>query len=163
MRIRKASSRDIASIQECLVLSSNPSSVEDVDPTQLQNLADLVAQMKTGDELLLLVAVTQPVEIVLGFILFKRINHLSLLFVRPDQQHQGIGRRLWIAGKKIVEQRLIELNGGGRIVTVNSSNNAIPFYEKLGFIISGKDFQKKGRTLTPMLFSFESSRHNDFE
>jgi len=34
-------------------------------------------------------------DIVIGFIAFKRVNHLSLLFVRKEFSGQGIGRQLF--------------------------------------------------------------------
>jgi ribosomal protein S18 acetylase RimI-like enzyme len=69
---------------------------------------------------------SQQVVIVVGFLAFKRINHLSYLYVRPSFQRQEVGRALW-------EHAVNQMPAGTTIITVNSSLAAIPFYERLGF------------------------------
>jgi putative acetyltransferase len=78
-------------------------------------------------------------EIVVGFIAFKRGNHLSLLFVRKEFSGQGIGRELFV-------QCVHDLNE----VTVNAAEAAVGFYQKVGFVPIGDRFFKNGIWGIPM-------------
>ncbi len=78
-------------------------------------------------------------EIIVGFIAFKRGNHLSLLFVRKEFSGQGIGRELFT-------QCSDDLNE----VTVNAAEAAVGFYQKVGFRQSGDRFFQHGIWGTPM-------------
>ncbi|WP_236146882.1 GNAT family N-acetyltransferase [Scytonema millei] len=77
--------------------------------------------------------------IVVGFIAFRRGNHLSLLFVRREFARQGIGRELLARNSNDLDT-----------ITVNSSDAAVGFYRKVGFIQSGDRFFKNGVWATPM-------------
>ena len=77
--------------------------------------------------------------IVVGFIAFRRRNHLSLLFIRREFAGQGIGRELFTRCSHDLDK-----------VTVNSSDAAVGFYQKVGFIQSGDRFFKNGAWATPM-------------
>jgi GNAT superfamily N-acetyltransferase len=78
-------------------------------------------------------------EIVVGFIAFRRGNHLSLLFVRREFGRQGIGRELFTRCSKDLDE-----------ITVNASDAAVGFYQKLGFVQSSDRFRKKGMWGIPM-------------
>jgi putative acetyltransferase len=78
-------------------------------------------------------------EIVVGFIAFKRGNHLSLLFVRREFSGQGIGRELFTRCSDDLNE-----------VTVNAAEEAVGFYQKIGFRQSGDRFFKHGIWGTPM-------------
>jgi putative acetyltransferase len=77
--------------------------------------------------------------IVVGFIAFKKGNHLSLLFVRREFAGQGIGRELFTRCTNNLNE-----------ITVNSSDAAVGFYQKVGFVQSGDRFFKNGVWGTPM-------------
>ena len=77
--------------------------------------------------------------IVVGFIAFRRSNHLSLLFIRSEFSGQGIGRELFTQCTNDFDE-----------VTVNSADAAVGFYQKMGFIQSGARFFKNGVWGTPM-------------
>jgi putative acetyltransferase len=78
-------------------------------------------------------------EIVVGFIAFKRGNHLSLLFVRKEFSGQEIGRELFA-------QCVHDLDK----VTVNAAEAAVGFYQKVGFVPIGDRFFKNGIWGIPM-------------
>jgi putative acetyltransferase len=78
-------------------------------------------------------------EIVVGFIAFKKGNHLSLLFVRREFSGQGIGRELFTQCAKDFDE-----------VTVNAAETALGFYQKVGFIQSDDRFFKYGIWGIPM-------------
>ena len=80
--------------------------------------------------------------VVVGFIAFKRGNHLSLLFVRREFSGQGIARELFRQCTHDLES-----------VTVNAAVAAVGFYQKVGFQQSGDRFLKFGIWGTPMTWS----------
>ncbi|MEG4533663.1 GNAT family N-acetyltransferase [Microcoleus sp. D2_18a_D3] len=81
-------------------------------------------------------------EIVVGFIAFKRGNHLSLLFVRREFSGQGIGRELFTRCSYNLNE-----------VTVNAAEEAVGFYQKVRFRQSGDRFFKHGIWGIPMKWS----------
>jgi len=71
--------------------------------------------------------------------------HLYSLFVQTDDQRTGIGQRLWLQALDwIVRQHAAD------VVTVNSSLNAVSFYERLGFIRDGDPVGQHGVRYQPM-------------
>jgi GNAT superfamily N-acetyltransferase len=102
------------------------------DPKELRNriLSDEKALVATWN------------GIIVGFIAFKRSNHLSLLFVRREFSRQGIGRALFTQCTYDLDE-----------VTVNAAEEAVGFYQKVGFIQSGDRFFKYGIWGTPMKWS----------
>ncbi len=66
-------------------------------------------------------------------------NELKMLYVHPKFQGKGIGKALWEESKKLFnENNRIFVN----VATYN--NQAIKFYEKLGFKDTGKRFEDEG-------------------
>ncbi|MBW4671361.1 MAG: GNAT family N-acetyltransferase [Cyanomargarita calcarea GSE-NOS-MK-12-04C] len=84
--------------------------------------------------------------IIVGFIAFKRGNHLSLLFVRREFSGRGIGRELFCRCAENFDE-----------VTVNVAEAAVGFYQKIGFRESGNSFFYKGIWGTPMKWSKQAS------
>lgn len=68
-------------------------------------------------------------------------RHICMLFVRPGYQRGGIGRQLLAAA-------LAELGEGP--LTVNASPNAVPAYERLGFVPLGPEREENGIVYVPM-------------
>ena len=65
-------------------------------------------------------------------------NELKMLYVHPKFQGKGIGKALWKESKKLFnENNRIFVN----VATYN--NQAIKFYEKLGFKDTGKRFEEE--------------------
>jgi len=73
-------------------------------------------------------------------------NHVSLLFVEPEQHGRGIGRSLFHEARLRIRAALPDIDG----VTLNSSDYALEFYRKLGFEATGAAFYRKGMRMTPM-------------
>lgn len=88
-------------------------------------------------------------ERVMGVIEMKALNHISLFFVDPEYQRQGVARRLW----ETVLRRCLQLRAGGAGFTVNSSPYAVPIYQKLGFAITGPEQVINGIRFTPMIYN----------
>jgi GNAT superfamily N-acetyltransferase len=64
-----------------------------------------------------------------GFVSMRGRSHLFHLFVGVPWQGQGVARKLW----EVARQAAIDAGGSGSF-TVNSSNFAVPVYEKMGFV-----------------------------
>ena len=67
-------------------------------------------------------------EKLIGVVVVRPPSHLYHLFVVSDLQRQGIGGQLFAAADAATIA-----NSQSRISTVNSSLNAVPVYERLGF------------------------------
>jgi ribosomal protein S18 acetylase RimI-like enzyme len=65
----------------------------------------------------------------------EEYNELQVIYILPEYQRLGLGRALWEEAKNIFDSQK------DIIVHVASYNNkAINFYEKLGFVSTGKIF-----------------------
>jgi len=64
----------------------------------------------------------------LGFILIKNHWNLSDLFIHPEHQARGIATQLWRTALPLCRPELTESR-----IRVNSSLNAVTFYEGIGF------------------------------
>ena len=81
----------------------------------------------------------------IGFVGVRENKHLYHLFVAKSLLRQGIGRMLWNFAK-----RECEMSGHRGAFTVNSSNRAVPVYERWGFCRDGPAKQSNGVTYNPM-------------
>ncbi|MBW9259792.1 MAG: GNAT family N-acetyltransferase [Candidatus Thiodiazotropha sp. (ex. Lucinisca nassula)] len=78
---------------------------------------------------------------ILGMIELKEGRHVAMLFVSPDCQKQGIGRKLVSAALKYSRVRS---------VTVSASLQSVPVYTKYGFCVVGEEEGKEGLRYIPM-------------
>ena len=79
-----------------------------------------------------------------GVVAIRNGTHLYHLFVQPERQNQGLGRRLWT----LARQELVDADA--RMLTVNSSVNAVQVYEAFGFRIFGARVEQHGVAFVPM-------------
>ncbi len=82
-------------------------------------------------------------KIIVGYISIKDKNHLYHLFVQADHQGRGIARQLWQTASEA---------SPAKQVTVRSSLNAVPVYEKFGFRKTSPPEHKKGIQYQPMKY-----------
>jgi GNAT superfamily N-acetyltransferase len=80
-----------------------------------------------------------------GFVGVRDNKHLYHLFVAKSAQGRGVGRKLWEFAK-----RDCGANGHHGAFTVNASNNAVPIYERFGFIRDGAAQNSNGVIYNPM-------------
>ncbi|MBA4256502.1 MAG: GNAT family N-acetyltransferase [Polaromonas sp.] len=80
-----------------------------------------------------------------GVVALRDNTHLYHLFVARTHQGKGLGRSLWLC----VKQAALRAGNSGRF-TVNASLNAIPIYERFGFIPSSPKVEKHGVAFMPM-------------
>lgn len=80
-----------------------------------------------------------------GVVAMRDNKHLFHLFVAPKFQRLGIAKRLWIFIKDVAIRA-----GNNRGFTVNSTEYALPIYERFGFKASGHKVEANGITFVPM-------------
>jgi GNAT superfamily N-acetyltransferase len=83
-----------------------------------------------------------------GVVALRDNSHLFHLFVAEPFQGRGLGSKLW----QMVKARAIQAGNPGKF-TVNSSLNALPVYEKFGFVANGPVVQTHGVAFQPMQLS----------
>jgi GNAT superfamily N-acetyltransferase len=72
-------------------------------------------------------------------------DHLKMLFVLPELQRSGVGRRLL---------SFLRVFRAGHTITLNSAPNADAFYLAMGFRPTGPRQQQNGIVFTPMAKKF---------
>lgn len=90
-------------------------------------------------------------EQVAGVIAMRASQHVTFLFVQQECHGQGVGRKLW---HKMRAQAL-ELGHSGPFF-VNADPRAVPFYERLGFVVSGDTKLSLGIACVPMTHGGET-------
>jgi N-acetylglutamate synthase-like GNAT family acetyltransferase len=83
--------------------------------------------------------------VLVGVVGVRRKAHLFSLYVADSMQKHGLGRLLW----NLARARAVE-NGSAEGFTVNSSKNAVPFYERFGFVTQGPVVDSHGVLYVPM-------------
>ena len=78
-----------------------------------------------------------------GMLHLREPDHVSMLFVQSSLQRTGIGRGLLAAA-------MAHTGDNHCAFTVNSSPNAVPAYERLGFRVTGSEQCLNGIRFVPM-------------
>jgi ribosomal protein S18 acetylase RimI-like enzyme len=82
---------------------------------------------------------------IIGCIGMRNHSHLYHLFIDERWQGQGLARKLWLQAMLYCEAQ-----GNPGSYTVNSSNNAVPVYQALGFVRTAPMQQLQGVWFNPM-------------
>ncbi|MDO5293425.1 MAG: GNAT family N-acetyltransferase [bacterium] len=108
----------------------------------IENFKDYVHKSTIFDELQIYAAFHS--QKIIGVIATrKQGSHISLFFVDPKYQRQGIGRKLFNQVKK---------DCTGDVLTVNASPYAVQIYKRLGFIATDTEQTTDGIRFTPMIY-----------
>lgn len=92
-------------------------------------------------------------SMVVGIIgLSKDYSHISILCIKKYYQNSGFGRDLFLYALEKIKKK------GINSITVNSSPNAILFYEKIGFKINGDKEERDGILITPMKYIIKDQK-----
>lgn len=124
---------------------------DDYSPEGVKNFFDFITSTQIEDMFLngsyKAVAAFDGEKIV-GFLGFRNINHISLLFVDAEYHRQGIATML-------IEFLVDYLLGIKKdYTTVYSSPYAVGFYHRLGFNDTDEEQHKDGIIYTPMILKF---------
>ena len=82
----------------------------------------------------------------------RECRHLCMFFVDPARQQRGVGRAL--LGK--VVEHCAGHPEEPRAVTVNSSPNAVGFYQRMGFVAQDQEQTRNGIRHLPMRYDLDS-------
>lgn len=83
-----------------------------------------------------------------GVVAVRNNSHLQHLYVVPSFQGRGVGKYLW----ETVRDQALAAGSEGQF-TVNASLNAIPFYKRMGFEVTGDVSLVGGLRFQPMKLS----------
>ncbi len=105
---------------------------------------DGLSQMKNGESSFVILA--KEKSNIAGMLSVINENHIALIFIDPDNQKKGIGKKLIDEAIKICLNRNPKLSA----ITVSSSPNSRVFYEAIGFKVQGDEIDEDGMCFTPM-------------
>lgn len=83
-----------------------------------------------------------------GVIELKQGRHIAMLFVLPEKQNRGIGRKLFASALSHAKERTM---------TVNASLSSVPVYKKFGFECSAEISESEGLVYQPMAIALNHS------
>ncbi|OHU87775.1 MULTISPECIES: GNAT family N-acetyltransferase [Pseudoalteromonas] len=97
-----------------------------------------LSERMTQDNLMLVAVINGRVA---GYVELKQGQHIAMLFVAPQYQKQGVGRRLLSSLKSGVSNTKL---------TVHASTTSVSAYERYGFISVGDIAVSEGLVYQPM-------------
>jgi len=83
---------------------------------------------------------------IVGMCAFRDGHHVTLFFVLPEFQGQGIGKKLFDSAVERVQRNVPEVIK----LEVHSSPVAVPVYQALGFAVTGPETVEDGIRYIPM-------------
>lgn len=108
-----------------------------LDPETIQKRIDAFSQLPSN-ELFLVAKHEEKVVGVCRIVNRETYNQLQAIYVIPEYQRYGIGKMFWNKGQEFFDK------SKDTIVQVATYNKkAISFYEKLGFVDTGKRFTEE--------------------
>lgn len=152
MIIRKMEEKDLEAVSEICMdsfLQSVAGSLSDEGVTTFSNIAARGAFLDrmNGDNLMLVAESEKNIE---GVIELKEGRHVAMLFIRPERQKSGIGRKLLSSA---LNHARVET------VTVSASLSSVTAYEKYGFECSGEVGESAGLVYQPMELKLNKVMH----
>lgn len=151
MKIRQATTADVGPIATLIAalavkfITPEFSQVATEHFLQANNEAAIQGFMQQG--FVYFVAESMGVDSaeIIGCIGMRNHSHVYHLFIAEAWQGQGVARKLWQQA-----MAYCEAHGNPGRYTVNSSNNAVPVYQALGFVRNGPMQQMHGVLFNPM-------------
>jgi len=156
VRIREAHEADLPNVSR-IVLGAFERHVERLYPEEGRRrfrafaAVDRIAERVAADSIVLVAETRASADRIVGMIETRDGPHVVLFFVDPEFEGRGVGRALMAAA---IESRAPRA-GPSRWLTVNSSPNAVPIYERLGFAPMGPRTEREGILFVPMRRAFE--------
>lgn len=152
MIIRKMEEKDLEAVSAICMdsfLKSVAGTLSDEGITTFSNIAacDAFLDRMGGDNLMLVAENDENIE---GVIELKEGRHVAMLFIRPERQKNGIGRKLLLSS---LNHARVET------VTVSASLSSVTAYEKYGFECSDKVDESAGLVYQPMEIKLNKAMH----
>lgn len=143
MIIRKMNEKDVEAVSAICIASFLRSIADTLSEEGKITFSSIAAsnaflgRMK-GDNLMFVAENDENIE---GVIELKEGRHVAMLFIRPERQKSGIGRKLLLSALKYAKVET---------VTVSASLPSVTAYEKYGFECSGEIDESAGLVYQPM-------------
>lgn len=147
LHIRLATLNDATAISHLVYSLSAKYIAPDLSETGARNLLVSVEPSAIASHLLseYRYHVAEDEGNIVGVVATRDNKHLYHLFVAESHQRCGLARALW----RVAQEACLVAGNPGKF-TVNSSRNALPFYEKMGFIQVGPEENRGDVVYTPM-------------
>lgn len=150
MNIREVAETDIEAVSAFCISSFSKSvagtlSEEGVSTFSKIAARDAFLKRMKEDNLILVIECNGEID---GVIELKESRHVAMLFVKPEKQMKGIGRKLLSSALKCAKSST---------VTVNASLSSVPAYKKYGFELKGDIAESAGLVYQPMEIKLNKS------
>ena len=151
MIIREMNEQDIEAVSAICMASFSSSVAGDLPGEGVSTFAKIVSRdalrdRMTRDTVILVAEYNERIE---GVVELKEGRHISMLFVEPEFQRKGIGRKLLSSALNYAR---------ADIVTVRASLSSVPAYEKYGFESRGDISESSGLVYQPMEIELNRAR-----
>lgn len=150
MKVRKIEDKDIDAVSEICMASFSKSVVGTLSEDGALSFSKIAASeaflSRMREDNVILVA--ERDEVIKGVIELKEGRHLAMLFIEPEHQSKGIGRKLLLAALGHAREST---------VTVSASLSSVPAYRKFGFKCKGGIGESAGLVYQPMEIELNKS------
>ncbi len=152
MIVRKMEEKDLEAVSATCMASFLQSvaytlSEEGVATFSKIAASDSFLERMKGDNLMLVAEDNGQIE---GVIELKEGRHVAMLFISPDRQKEGIGRKLLSSAINYAKVETI---------TVSASLSSVSAYEKYGFECKGEASESAGLVYQPMAIKINKVMH----
>lgn len=152
MIIRKMEEKDIEDVSATCMASFLRSVADTLSEEGISTFSKIAASNAfldriKGDNLMLVSENNGKIE---GVIELKEGRHVAMLFISPEHQKKGIGRKLLSSA---LNHAKVET------VTVSASLSSVPAYEKYGFKCKGEAGESAGLAYQPMEIKLNKAMH----
>jgi len=143
MNIREIQAKDVEAVSSVCLVSFSESIADSLSKegsntfSQIASTDAFRARIKEDN----LILVAEENESIKGVVELKQGRHIAMLFVEPESQSKGIGRKLLLSALR---------HSRVNTVTVSASLPSVPAYEKYGFKCSGDIAESAGLVYQPM-------------
>lgn len=143
MIVRKMEEKDLAAVSATCIASFLQSVADTLSEEGVSTFSKIAASnafldRMNGDNVMLVADSDGKIE---GVIELKEGRHVAMLFVSPERQKEGIGRKMLTS---VLDYAKVDT------VTVRASLSSVPAYEKYGFECKGEAGESAGLAYQPM-------------
>ncbi len=154
MAVRAMEQRDVQEVSQIVVAAFSDAvasglSQEGIATFMSLSAPEAFAKRMTGENCMF---VYEDKGEIMGVIEFKEGRHVAMLFVAPDRQRSGIGRKL---------VRVALFHRRVPSVTVSASLSSVPAYENYGFEVAGPEEERQGLRYVPMKIELNNALNAD--
>lgn len=143
MKIREIKERDVEAVSAVCLASFSTSIASSLSEEGVLTFSKIASSdsflKRIKEDNLMLIA--ECGEKIVGVIELKEGSHIAMLFVEPDKQMKGIGRKLLSSALSYAKVST---------VTVSASLSSVPMYRKYGFECKADIAESAGLIYQPM-------------